>query len=66
MQELSQPKDDERKVYTRFFLLKYVIPKSLKVTLPETNSFAPENWWLGDDPASFWCYFRPYFQGRFG
>ncbi len=24
-------------------------------TLPETDSkFAPENWWLEDDPASFW------------
>ena len=25
------------------------------ISLPETNKqLAPENWWLEDDPASFW------------
>ena len=32
-------------------------------TLPETTSeFAPENWWLEDDPACFWV--PTYFQVR--
>ena len=32
------------------------------VTIPETNIFAPENWWLGDDPFLFG--FRPIFIGK--